>query len=164
MRSTFRIFSLAFAAMAMLTPAASQAGLFSDDPPAEITKVKYSHIQLDKSMDTSDKMIQFERRYLLYGAVTSEEYKEREGKYYTIFWKSKDRSPGMVIRFEYLQANTGDTIKVKEIAVDDIRRGNTTNIQVTGDEYRGDGNVLAWRVSLVRDEQVLDTVESFLWK
>ncbi len=143
--------------------ASTWAGPFSSKP-AEIEKVKYTHLQLSKSVKTQDPMINFERDYLLHGAITTEEYRARQGKYYTVFWKVKDRSPGLVIRFEYLQANTQDTIKVKEITPDKIKRSNITDIRVIGEEYNTDGNVLAWKVSLVRNGEVLDSVESYLWE
>ncbi len=159
MRTIIPTLILAAVAMAALSPSSAVAG-----PAVEIDKVKYTHIDFEKKFDTDDPMIDFERRYLLYGAVTSKEQKAREGKYYTVFWKSKDRSPGLVIRFEYIQANTGDKIKVKETVVDKISWGkNITDITVIGDEYHQDGNVLAWKVSLVRDGQELDAVESYLW-
>ncbi|MEM1294950.1 MAG: hypothetical protein AAGH89_06260, partial [Verrucomicrobiota bacterium] len=152
--------TIATLGLANIVPLTSLAG----DLP-EIRKVKYERLNLSESLRTEDAMVSFERKYLLHGAITSEEYRAREGKYYTIFWKSKgDRRPGMVVRLEYLQSNTGDEIKVKEVTVDDVRRQNTTDINVIGEEFKEDGNVVAWRASLVRDGEVISSVESFLWE
>ena len=68
-----------------------------------------------------------------------------------------------MIRFEYLQANTGDTVHVKEVEIDKVKRRNTTDMKVVGDEYTENGDVLAWRASVVRGDEVLATSESFLW-
>ncbi len=131
---------------------------------AEIRKVKYYDLLLKQRVRTADPMIAFERDYLLYGAIDKEDYKAREGTYYTVFWKSKDRSPGMVVRFEYLAAKTADTLHVKEVVVDKIKRQNTTDFTVIGDEFREQGDVRAWRVSLLREGEVLTSAKSFLWE
>ncbi len=161
MRTLSNTLIAATAGLAMLTPHLALA----DGKQPEIRKVKYTHLDTKQRLVTSDPMIAFEKRYLLHGAVTSKEYKAREGKYYTVFWYSKgDRRPGMVVRLEYLQENTGDQIKVKEVTVDKVKRQNTTDVNVIGEEYHQDGNVVAWRASLVRDGEVVSTVESFLWE
>lgn len=164
MRSIGQI-SLLTLILALVWPGIASAGLFDflDKPAAEITRVKYERIELSKKLKTHDPMIAFEQRYLLYGAYKSVDYYAREGKYYTVFWRSDDRSPGLVVRFEYLQANTEDKIKVQETPIEKVKRGNITKFKVTGEEFRDDGNVLAWRVSLVRNGEVVATSESFLW-
>lgn len=159
MRKIFKTLALGTVAVAALSPGLASAA----DPDYEVDKVKMTLIDFTKPYDTSDPMLSFERRHLLYGAITQEEYYARAGKYYTIFWKAKDRRPGLVVRFEYLQSKTGDKIKVKEVTIDDVERKNSTDIQVIGKEYLEDGNVIAWRVSLVRDGNVVAEEESFLW-
>ncbi len=161
MRTFIKSLTLATFGLALIAPQISLAG----DGQPEIRKVKYEQLNLSQSLRTEDAMIGFERSYLLYGAITSEEYRAREGKYYTIFWRSKgDRRPGMVVRLEYLQANTGDEVKVKEVTVDKVERQNTTDINIVGEEFKTDGNVVAWKASLVRDGEVVSFVESFLWE
>ncbi len=161
MRTFFRILPLFMVSVALLAPQAVSA---RGDTP-EIRKVKYFHVNLTQSFDTADPMMSFERRYFLYGAVTSEEYQDRAGKYYSVFWWANgDKRPGMVVRLEYLQSGSGDEVKVKEVTVENVRRMNTTDINVIGEDFSEDGNIVAWRASLVRDGEVISTVESFLWE
>lgn len=161
MRTFIKSLTIAILGLATIVPHTTSAR----EGTPEIRKVKYERLNLSESLRTEDAMISFERSYLLYGAITSDEYRAREGKYYTIFWKSKgDRRPGMVVRLEYMQANTGDEVKVKEVTVDKVQRQNTTDINVIGEEFKEDGNVVAWRASLVRDGEVISSVESFLWE
>jgi hypothetical protein len=159
MRKIFKTLALGSVAAVAFFPGLATA----DDAPAKIEKVKMTQVDFTKRYETDDPMLAFERRHLLYGAITTKEYYARAGKYYTVFWETKDKRPGVVVRFEYLQAKTGDKIKVKEVTVDHVKRNNTTDINVIGDEYLGDGNVIAWRASIVRDGQVIATEESFLW-
>lgn len=163
---TLRHSTLFALALALFIPSGANA-IFpfksGSDPDAEISKVKIERINLSERFRTDDPMIAFERRHLMFGAYKSEDYYAREGRYYTLFWESKDRSPGLVVRFEYIQANTEDTIHVKEAAVDRVKRRNVTKFNVIGDEFRDNGNVLAWRALLVRGDEVVATYESYLW-
>ena len=161
---TLRLTPILAVIFALLAPGISSAFLgFGDKADAEITKVKYEWLNLGTRFRTEDPMIKFERKYLLWGAYTREDYYARVGKYYTISWRSEDRSPGLVVRFEYRQANTEDEVHVKEVTVDKVKRRNSTDFEVIGEEYKEKGNVLAWRVSLVRNGEVVATSESFLW-
>lgn len=131
---------------------------------AEITRVKIEEYLASKPVRTEDPTIRFERRYLTWGAISSEEYLEREGKYYTIFWKMKDSEP-VTVRFEYLQAKTGRTVHVQEAAIDRGKRGgNIVDFRVTGKVFHEGGDVLAWKASIVRNGAVLTDRKSFLWK
>jgi hypothetical protein len=166
----------------------------------EIRKVNCTDLTFERVQRTLDPMISFERRYLLYGAIDSNDFRERRGKYFSVLWKTKNTAPGVVVRFEYLQAYTGPEIHVKEVTVDKVERNNSTHFEVTGQEYRGEwvwadgtaltpkeyeayydklrtgepidvkataksgGDVVAWKVSLLRDGVVLATDKSFLWR
>mgnify|MGYP005707297357 CR=1 FL=1 len=160
MRTLLKNFTLAAAGAALLLPIFASA----DSPSASIRKVKYTHLSFDKRLVTEDPMIGFEHRYLLHGAIESDEYYRRAGKYYTIFWRAKDRSPNAVVRLEYLQANTGETVHVKEMVVEKVRRHNTTDVNVIGDDYIENGDVIAWKASIVRNGEVISSTKSFLWK
>jgi hypothetical protein len=166
----------------------------------EIRKVNYTDLTFDRPLLTSDPMITFERQRLLHGAITAEDYRERRGRYFTVLWKTEDRSPGLVVRLEFLQANTGAQVHVREFVPESIERKNSTEFRIIGKDFvgewfwedgraltdaeleghlralrngtpvsrrptpRGGGDVLAWKVSLIRDGVVLDSTRSYLWK
>src|SRR6056297_2881502 len=73
--------------------------------PVAITKVNPYHLQPGPFVRSEDEMIVHEHRRLLHGAINSEEYAERMGNYFSIFWNSKDKNPATV-RFQYCQAMT----------------------------------------------------------
>jgi len=166
----------------------------------EIRKVNYTDLTYERVQRTSDPMIGFERRRLLFGAITTEDYRARRGKYFTVLWKAQDTAPGIVVRFEYLQSFTGAEIHLQEVTADKVERNNATDFQVTGRDFTGEwtwpdgrkltdseydsyiralragepieikatptggGDVVAWKVSLVRDGAVLTTSKSYLWR
>lgn len=193
-RKTRRIFLSLGGALALAAPAA-----FATEE-IEIRKVLCTAVTFERNQQTSDAMISFERRHLLHGAVTAEEQRARRGKYFTVLWRAKDASSGIVVRFEYLQAHTGAEVHVQEITVDDVERTNSTKFQVTGRDYAGEwtwpdgsaltdrevdayllrlrsdrpaetkatpkngGDVVAWKVSILRAGAVLAAEKSYLWR
>ncbi|MDZ4289114.1 MAG: hypothetical protein U0984_14200 [Prosthecobacter sp.] len=158
-----RTFFHRLSVLAFLILALSSCSSVSIGPGGRISKVTYYHLIPGKPVMTKDPAIQFERDYLLYGAVTKEEIMDRGGHYYTIFWKADDRTQPVTVRFEYRQANSGLTPTVIEEEVSNVRRNNTSKFQVTGDSYNSHGRVTAWRVSLRRGKEELASQESFLW-
>ncbi len=128
-----------------------------------ITKVNYYHLGPGVVTRTLDPAVAFERDYHLYGAVTKAETVDRQGHYYTIFWRADDRTQPVRLVFEYRQANTGLEIKSQELTNEAPGRRNVSHFQVTGSSYHGDGRITAWRVRLLRGEQELASQQSYLW-
>jgi len=129
-----------------------------------ITKVKPFHLEVGKNYFAADPAIPFELKYHLHGAVTSAQFRERYGHYYTIFWETVDHSQPVTVRFEYRQKLTGPDIRVIEVEIPEVDRRNETKIEVTGEPYFTDGAVSSWRVSLVQGGSTITSEQSFLWE
>jgi hypothetical protein len=158
-RSTFcRLFALA-----LLASVIGSCSSVSVGPGGQISKVKYYHLHPGNPVSTVDPAVQFERDYLLFGAVTKAEVTDRFGHYYTVFWKVNDRSQPVTVRFEYRQANTGLAAKAVEQEVTDFQRTNSSKFQVSGSEYTAAGRVTAWKVTLLRGQEELASQQSYLW-
>ncbi len=131
---------------------------------AEISKVNYHFLTEDTtSQEAEDPMVHFERRHLLHGAIYLSEQRARYGSYYTVFWEAEDRSRPVTIRFEYRLEKSAAATRVREIEVLDIGRKNVSKFSVIGDEFQTEGKVVAWRATVIRDDQVLASHASFLW-
>ena len=132
---------------------------------ATIVKVNPYHLaDVSKPIDAVDPSLQFERAAILHGAISNAERTERQGDYFTIFWKAEDRSQPLKVRLEYRQKLTGLTVKSVEQEVTDVRRSNTTKFSFIGNEYVTHGPVTSWRASIVRGKNTLVDYKSYLWE
>lgn len=146
---------LAFTA---ILPACSSA------PEEGFTKVKIFRLNPDRPINAVDPSIRFEQQHHLFGAVSHDEREARRGTYFTFFWRTRDISKPVKVRLDYLQAATGFEVKSKEVEVTDVKRSNITKFEVTGEEYRVAGPVLAWRAVLTQDGKELAEKRSAMWK
>jgi hypothetical protein len=128
-----------------------------------ITKVNPYHLQPGPIVKTDDRMIVFEERRHLYGAVDAAERRELYGNYFTVFWKTETRAPATV-RLEYRQGSTGLAIHTQEVVVDAPKRTNETKFQVIGDDYHKKGKVTQWRATVVENGTVVAEYKSYLWQ
>ena len=133
----------------------------------EITKVKYYLLNVkDRAqMRAVDPMIRNERSRRLYGAITPLEQRAREGHYYTVFWRTDDPLTPATVKMEYRQGDVVDEILVKQVEVDPAgEESHTTDFEVIGEEYKDDGEVLAFRFSVEQNGQVIADDKSYLWE
>lgn len=136
----------------------------SSGGPVAITKVNPYHLNNASWVSTTDPMIQFEKTRHLYGAIDSEDYQERFGNYYTVFWKTDQPEVPATIRLDYRQAKTGPKILTKEVTVASPKAKNATKFEVLGDEYETNGPVTQWKASIIQNGNVITEYRSFLWK
>ncbi|HQW30438.1 MAG TPA: hypothetical protein PK529_14695 [Verrucomicrobiales bacterium] len=128
-----------------------------------ITKVNPYHLQNEAPMATDDRMLEFEQLRYTRGAIESSEYWDKQGNYYTIFWKTESKSP-VTVRFEYRQGKTGSEVHMEETLVAEPKRSNVTKFQVTGDTYHDLGKVTQWKASIVENGTVVAEYKSYLWQ
>ncbi len=136
----------------------------SDRSASAITKVKYFHLDPATRVRTYDRMISFDQSYYRYGAVDNEQLQEKVGHYYSVFWRTDDRTADVKLRMDYRHQSTGPKEYSFEIDVDKIRRRNVTKFAVVGQDYLTLGPVTAWRVTLIINGEVAGENKSFLWK
>ena len=109
--------------------------------------------------------ITFERRRLLYGAITGSDTRDRYGNYYTFFWRAKRRTANLTVRLEYRQSKTGGLVQAREVDYPDARGSYATRFTVNGDDYLEQGRVSAWRVLLIQDHRdIVALSQSYLWR
>lgn len=112
-----------------------------------------------------DPMIRNEKLRRLHGAVTNEELAGRLGHYYTIRWRNRDVAKGpATLTFEYQQVATASEIKTIRKELPENATSGVVEIEVTGEDYRQGGRVLAWRITLRRGDETVATRQSYLWQ
>jgi hypothetical protein len=131
--------------------------------PVAITKVNPYHLQSGPIVRTEDRMIEFEHRRHLYGAVEASERRDLDGNYYTVFWKTETRAP-VTVKLEYRQGSTGLAIHTQEVVVDAPKRTNEAKFQIIGDDYHTNGKVTQWRATIIENGTVVAEYKSYLWQ
>lgn len=129
----------------------------------QITKVNPYHLKPGQVILTEDQMIQTEQLRRLHGAVTAEEFVERFGNYYTVFWHAPQGGADE-LKLEYLQGNTGSTVHTQVIDIRGKKGRNTSEFRVTGEAYTTGGPVTAWKTTLISGGTPVAESKSFLWK
>lgn len=142
-----------------LTGLASCAG---SRPESGVTRVKIYRLDTQETPSAAEPAITFEQKHFLYGAVSEDDREARRGNYYTVFFRTPDRTTPVHAKFEYRQAATGFRVFSKEATVEP-RKGNV-RFNVTGEDYRLRGRLLGWRVLLTQGGTPLGERKSFLWE
>jgi hypothetical protein len=164
MASAYRL-SLRLLLMAFLVPTfLNSCSSASKGSGGQVSKVKTYHLIPTERLRTFDRSLAFERQYLLRGAVTASDQRERAGQYYSFLWKADDRTQPVTVKFQYRQANTGLETFVAQEEVTTVKRSNWTKFQIIGPPYYEKGRVTSWKLTLERGGEVLASQQSYLWE
>ena len=142
------------------------------DPAVEIRKVKADFLDTPevtgvrrlRSENSEDQNLAFERRRLLYGAVTPADMRARYGNYYTFFWRAR-RAGNLSVRLEYRQQKLGAYVQAREVEYPAAEGSHVTRFAVNGDDYVEQGRVSAWRLVVIEDHRkIVALKQSYLWR
>lgn len=110
-----------------------------------------------------DRSLEYEFKYFNYGAVTEAQRYNREGQYYVVTWTNHGSPADYVLRLDYRQGKTREKVHTVEIPYPQAEGTFKGTLSVTGDDYHMDGNVLSWRISIVRNGTIVAEKKSFVW-
>lgn len=126
--------------------------------------VKQYHLRENMFNQDEDQMARGEVQRHLHGAVTVEERRQKIGQYYHVIWKQPMASVEPVeIVFEYLQAGSGSKMK-RLVQSGSVTDQHDTYFTITGNDYRKNGRVLAWRVTARQDGKIVASEQSYMWR
>ena len=132
---------------------------------ADHLKVRQFHLRSTELADDDAQMVRGEQAYRLRGAVTMEERKSRLGQYYTVSWKDESRSGGpMKVVMDYQQATTGSSVHQMKRDLPSGELAGRVEFEITGNAYLEGGRVLAWRIRLLREGEIIAEKRSYLWR
>jgi hypothetical protein len=132
------------------------------DDTFEFRKIKSFLNEPELIKRSEDRMLEFRTKQINYGAVTGYDRSQREGHYFTFFWKAK-READLTFRFEYRQERLGSYVQAREIDCPGAKGAVKTDIAIIGDDYIEDGKITGWRALLIENGQVVGLAQSFLW-
>jgi hypothetical protein len=110
-----------------------------------------------------DRSLEYEFKYFNHGAITKAQRYNREGQYYVVTWTNGGGPADYVLRLDYRQGKTREKVKTIEIPYPQAEGTFKGTFSVTGDDYHMDGNILSWRISIVRNGQIVAQKKSFVW-
>ncbi|MGB1874825.1 MAG: hypothetical protein ACPH5P_03160 [Akkermansiaceae bacterium] len=110
-------------------------------------------------------MIRGEQMYRMRGEVSIEERNKCLGQYYSVKWKHEgSRGASRKILMDYRQAATGSKILSMSRELPADANSGLVEFSVAGESYRTRGRVLAWRIRLLSDKEVIEEKRSYLWR
>ena len=101
----FRLFLLPLSLLPILFLSACSSSKQTGD--TAMKRPDYFYLDPSVRVQSADEMVNFESRHRLYGAVSNEERRAREGHYYAFPWTTTDKISEASLLFEYPQQNTG---------------------------------------------------------
>lgn len=110
-----------------------------------------------------DPAVGFESTYLLHGAITALDLRQRYGHYFDFFWRVK-RPADVTVRLEYRQQALREFTQAREVDYRDTKGSHRTSFAIIGDDFLNDGRVLAWRCLLIEKGRIVAEERSYLWR
>jgi hypothetical protein len=133
------------------------------DPSLKIKQV-YDFLNDPKFTKTGENQaLEYEFKYFNHGAVTEVQRHNRVGQYYVVSWANTGDARDLVLRMDYRQGKSREQVKTIEIPYAQARGDYKGTFAVTGDEYFANGQLLSWRIALVRDGVIVAQERSFVW-
>ena len=105
--------------------------------------------------------------YVLYGAESNSERRDRIGDYYFVRWYDAEPTKPVRVLMRYTQAATGaDELRVEHEMTRprDAAGTRTERFFFSGEERRKKGDILTWRMELYVDGKLVDSRQSYLWE
>lgn len=120
----------------------------------------------DINQNPSDEpMVRMEKGRRLHGAVSHASRQQRLGQYFTIIWNDSNPSHSgpVTIIFDYQQGSSASKVnQFKQTFPADAKSG-VVEFSIIGDSYLKYGKVITWNAKLVRNNQLIDSKQSYLW-
>lgn len=118
-------------------------------------------------MDWQVSPLRANAQYVLFGAQSGKERRERLGDYYYVSWYDADKTRPIRLEMLYTQALT--TSQVLRRTQDFVKPRSWTGTRKSyfffnGAERARRGDVLTWRINLYVDGKLVDSQRSYLWR
>jgi len=134
-----------------------------ENPDFKIRKVYEFLNDEDENPAGDERSLAYEFEYFNHGAVTKAQRYNRKGQYYVVTWSTRGEAKDVTLRLDYRQGLTRDKVTTLEIPYEEAKGTFKGTFAITGDRYYLNGQVLSWRISLVRDGVIVAQEKSFVW-
>jgi hypothetical protein len=132
------------------------------DHRIRITKIH--DVENDSSYKFADNAaLQFEIKYINWGAVTSEQLEARRGHYYTISWANHGPAADFTVEFQYREVKSKEIVRMLTEPMKHVRGTVRSYFGVVGKAYTAYGPVASWRILILKDGAVAAESRSYIW-
>jgi len=112
---------------------------------------------------TGNPALDFEIKYLNWGAVTQEQLLARQGHYFTITWANHGNPGDFIARFEYRQVKSKEVVRTLTQKMPKVSGTTRSYFAVVDKAYLAYGPVCSWRFTILRGDTVVAESKSFVW-
>lgn len=133
------------------------------DPKVKLKKIHDFLNDKNKTPTGGNKALEYEFKYFDHGAVTEAQKESKKGHYYVVNWATDGAGEPLTLRFDYRQMNTRDKVNTLEIPYQNAKGSMKGTFSVTGESYQVAGDVISWRISVVRNGKIVAEKKSFVW-
>lgn len=119
------------------------------------------------SMSWQESPLRTHAQYVIFGAQSSRQLRNRLGDYYFVDWYDAEPRKPTRLEMVYTQALTASEKQrwVREFSKPRSSRGmRKTLISFNGPERARRGDILSWRLNLYVDGKLVDSRHSYLWE
>jgi hypothetical protein len=107
--------------------------------------------------------LQYELKYLNWGAVTQEQLNARQGHYFTITWVNDGPKSDFTTRFEYRQVVSKEVVRILKQDMPHASGASRSYFAVVSKAYLAYGPVSSWRFTVLKGDTVVAEAKSFIW-
>jgi hypothetical protein len=112
---------------------------------------------------TGNTALDYEIKYLNWGAVTNRQMQARQGHYFTITWANDGPKADFVARFQYTQVKSKEIIRTLTQPMPQVAGTARAYFAVVGKAYLAYGPVSSWRFTILKGDTVVAEAKSFIW-
>ena len=121
-------------------------------------------VQNDGGTSGSDNhSLQYELKYLNWGAVTDEQLQARRGHYFTITWENDGPKADFTTRFEYREVKSKEIVRTLTQEKPGVSGATRSYFAVVDQAYLAYGPVVSWRFTVLKGDTVVAEAKSFIW-
>ena len=132
----------------------------------DVMEVKQFHLRsIDVESMRQAPMVRGEKMHRMRGAVSRKERSQRLGQYYSVSWKNDGSTTGpLKIVMDYQQSATGSKVLTMSKDLPAGEAAGRVEFIVSGESYRTNGRVLAWRIRMMSGSKVISEKRSYMWR
>lgn len=132
------------------------------DRRIKITKIH--DVENDSTYKFADNQaLEFEIKYINWGAVTGEQLQARRGHYFTISWANHGPPADFTVKFQYREVKSKEIVRTLVESMKHVRGTVRSYFGVVGKAYKAYGPIASWRILILKGDTVVSETKSFIW-